>query len=122
MATAFLSSKFNRSLERKFEVHELPIKDVLLLEESDYFVELPVGPDCSYIGQRMRDILPSDADLNLLFIKRGTINVRKKKYETALEAGDVLYLYGDKKEFDAFFAEEMEDQAPAIMTRGGGRT
>lgn len=117
MMTSLLSSKFNRSLERKFDVHELPIKDVLLLEESDHFAEMPISPNSPYIGQKMSEVLSSDADLNLLYIKRGTVNVRREKYETVLEAGDVLYLYGDKGDFDALFADELGDQSsPRVLS------
>lgn len=107
--TSYLSSKLNGSLERKFDVHELPIKDVLLLEESDHFAEVPIGSGSSYIGRKMSDVLSPDTDLNLLYIKRGTINVRKEKHETVLEAGDVLYLYGDKKDFETLFSDEIEE-------------
>ncbi|MFC5647984.1 TrkA C-terminal domain-containing protein [Paenibacillus solisilvae] len=116
--TSYLSSKFNRSMERSFDVHELPIKDVLLLEESDHFAEVPVGPDSAYIGQKMSEVLPSDADLNLLYIKRGTVNVRKEKHDTALEAGDVLYLYGNRHDFDVLFAGEIPDKTSESANKG----
>ncbi|RED54498.1 TrkA C-terminal domain-containing protein [Cohnella lupini] len=110
MTQPLLMNKFNLPLERKFEIYELPINDVLLHCEDDAFLDIPVGPKSSLIGHTLDIRLKGDADVNVLFIGRGTETIRKDRLRTRLESGDILYIYGEKEEIDRAFGKELEDK------------
>ncbi|RKP51366.1 potassium transporter TrkA [Cohnella endophytica] len=104
-----LQSKFAMPLERKFEVDELPINDVLLHCDDDTFIDIPIGADSALIGQTLDKLWlnHSDADMNVLFIGRGAETVRKNRMTTKLEQGDVLYLYGESGHIRRAFDMEL---------------
>jgi hypothetical protein len=103
-----LKSKFNLPMEQKFEISELPINDVLLHSKEDAFVEIPIGPESSRVGHTLEKLDQGGADINLLFIQRGTETVRKRRLQTKLVSGDILYLYGDEKAINQLFAKELQ--------------
>jgi hypothetical protein len=127
-AEAFMAGKFKQNLERKFEVHEMPIAEVLLLSDKDAFIDIPIGKESALIGQTFQHSYEKDGDINLLFIKRGTENVRKGRLQTKIKAGDLLYVYGDQREIQRIFAKEIyeketlmqKDEKKALTMMGGG--
>jgi len=105
-----LTNKFNLPFEQKFEIDELPINDVLLLCDEDIFIEIPIGPNSSLVGQTLDKLWEDDADINILLIERGSETVRKNKSRTTLESGDILYVYGGKDEIENTFSKELADK------------
>jgi hypothetical protein len=103
-----LKTKFNLPLVQKFEISELPINDVLLHSKDDTFVDIPIGPDSSRVGHTLEELDHDDADINVLFIQRGTETVRKGRLQMKLESGDILYLYGEEKAINRLFAKELQ--------------
>jgi hypothetical protein len=110
-----LINKFNLPLERKFEIDELPINDVLLHGEEDVFLDIPIGPESPLVGHTLDISLQGDSDINVLFIGRGTETIRKDRLRTKLASGDILYIYGDKKEIDRVFGKELDDKVSKIQ-------
>jgi hypothetical protein len=110
-----LTTKFNLPLEQKFEVFELPIQDVLFHSEEDAFVEIPIGPDSSRIGQTLEKICGKETDINALFIQRGTESLRKQRLQTKLESGDIVYVYGAKPHIYKAFKNELQDKASLLQ-------
>lgn len=108
-AEKLLSARFDRTMEEKFEIHDFPIKDVLLFGSGDVFIEVPIGERSPHIGGKLADIVASAADLNALYLKRGTVTLRKGRHDAVLEAGDVLCLYGDREEVTKLFARELAE-------------
>ncbi|TJY41738.1 hypothetical protein E5161_11025 [Cohnella pontilimi] len=105
-----LIERFAAPLQQKFEVHELPIEEVMLHESNDLFVDVPIGEGSTLIGKTMEKVCGDDTDVNLLFIKRGTVHLRDLRMRTNFEAGDVLYLYGNKEDIDRIFARELQER------------
>ncbi|WP_241158323.1 TrkA C-terminal domain-containing protein [Cohnella candidum] len=105
-----LAAKFDKPLEDTFEIEELPIEVVLLQNEGDWFVDIPVGERSGLVGQTIVERCEANSDINLLFIKRGTLQIRRERAATRLEAGDVLYLYGDREEIGRVFRQELQDR------------
>ncbi|MCD9024814.1 TrkA C-terminal domain-containing protein [Cohnella silvisoli] len=110
-----LTTKFNLPLEQKFEIHELPIKDVLLHTEEDTFIDIPIGPESSQVGHTLEKLCQGEPDLNVLFIQRGTETVRKERLRTKLESGDILYVYGEKNIINRTFAKELKAKAAELQ-------
>jgi hypothetical protein len=105
-----LTSRMKKPLQQKFEVHELPIDEVMFHEDTDVFVDVPIGEDSKIVGHTMDKLCRVDSDVNLLFIKRGTVHIREQRMKTGIEAGDVLYLYGDKQDVDRLFRRELSER------------
>lgn len=105
-----LTDRLHKPLEDKFEVHELPIIEVMLHSDDDLFVDLPVGENSGLIGRTMEKLACAEEDVNLLFIQRGTVNIRENRMATVIEAGDMLYLYGGKKDIRRLFGAELEER------------
>ncbi|MFD0672752.1 hypothetical protein [Cohnella sp. GCM10027633] len=96
-----------RSSEGRFRLHELPMKDVLLRDAGDVFSEVVIDAGSPYLGSIADDIVPVNADLNLLYVGRGTRRLRRSRYVTPLEAGDALCFYGRRDELNALFFREI---------------
>jgi hypothetical protein len=113
--TPLLKTKFNLPLEQKFEVYELSIQEVLLHSDEDAFLEIPIGPDSSRIGQTLEKICGKETDINALFIQRGTETLRKERLQTKLESGDIIYVYGAKPHINRTFKNELRDKAAQLQ-------
>lgn len=103
-----LSRRLEHRLEETYELQDLPVVEVLLQDEDDMFVDVPIHEDSEHLGGTMEKLCHPDADVNLLLIKRGDHLVRKERMKTKLQEGDTLFLYGSRKEIETRFAKELE--------------
>jgi hypothetical protein len=101
----FMSKKMKSELEENYELADLPIKDVLLMDDEDEVREISILEDSAFSGKTFDEIVAREDDLMLLFIKRGDINIRNKSYDTKLEPGDRLVLYGNNPLIDEKFKD-----------------
>jgi hypothetical protein len=101
----FMSKKMKSELEENYELADLPIRDVLLMEDDDEVREVSILGDSPFSGKTFDEIVSREDDLMLLFIKRGDINIRNKSYDTKLEPGDRLVLYGNNPLIDEKFKD-----------------
>jgi hypothetical protein len=106
----WLSNKIHKELEEDFSLEELPIKDVFLHEENDFFADIHIHEESNFIGKTLKEQIKEEDDINVLFIRRGDVILRHKRYEEKIQAGDQLLLYGDKNFLEDFFADEIEAQ------------
>lgn len=104
---AYLSAKLDDTMEEHYELHDFPIKDVLLRDDRDVFSEVKLDARSAYVGRAVGDFLPEDADLNLLFVRRGERTYRAERYAMPLEEGDGLVFFGHGDELDALFSREL---------------
>jgi TrkA-C domain len=105
-----LSDKIHKELEEDFSLEELPIKDVFLHEEDDFFADIHIHEESRFIGKTLKEQIKEEDDINVFFIRRGDVILRHKRYEEKIQAGDQLLLYGDKNFLEDFFADEIEAQ------------
>lgn len=100
----FFGNKLKKEIKEYYELADLPISDVLLLEEDDEVREISIKKDSPYTGKTFEEIINQKDDLILLFIKRGDLNIRYKATQTKLEPGDRIIIYGNnpliKKRFE----------------------
>lgn len=97
--------RLKRELKENYELADLPIKDVLLMDDDDEVREISIKEESPFSGKTFDEIVDIEDDLMLLFIKRGDINIRNKSYHTELEPGDRLVLYGN----DPLINEKFKD-------------
>jgi hypothetical protein len=89
------SEKLKRELKEHYELADLPISDVLLMNDEDEVREVSIGEDSPFSGKTFIELIGDEDDIMLLFIKRGDLKIRSKSYQTKLEPGDKIILYGN---------------------------
>ncbi|MDP4161929.1 MAG: TrkA C-terminal domain-containing protein [Bacillota bacterium] len=104
-----LSKKFKGEMKKHFHVKDLLIKDVLLKNEADNIIEVPIHESSPYIGSTFREKIKESDDINILYIKRGDLMLRKERLRETLQAGDKLLLYGDKTAIGEMFSAEIKN-------------
>ena len=92
-------------LKESYELADLPIRDVLVMDDEDEVREISIKEDSPFKGKTFDEIVDEKDDLILLFIKRGDINIRQKSHQTNLEPGDRLVLYGNNPVIDEKFKD-----------------
>lgn len=105
-----LEKKFESNLKDNYQLDELPIKDVLYLNEDDFLIDIPFYKESGYIESQCGDIFEKEKDIHLLFIRRGEEVIRKKLDEETIHAGDLLFVYGNKKLIDEKFQKELDSR------------
>ncbi|RSD26734.1 TrkA C-terminal domain-containing protein [Mesobacillus subterraneus] len=100
-----MEKKMKGEMEENYELADLPIKDVLLMDDEDEVREISITEDSRFAGKTFDEIIDKGDDLMLLFIKRGDINIRKKAYHTEIDPGDRLVVYGN----DPLIEEKFKD-------------
>ncbi|MBP3967269.1 TrkA C-terminal domain-containing protein, partial [Paenibacillus lignilyticus] len=103
----YLASKLSDSMEVQHELHDFPVKDVLFRDSLDVFTEIIICADSPYVGSIAHVIIQPNADLNLLYIRRGADMLRTSRYDTPLKAGDALCFYGREDELKVLFSREL---------------
>ncbi|RHW41541.1 hypothetical protein D1B31_07410 [Neobacillus notoginsengisoli] len=103
-----LKKRLHEEMEQSYKLEELPIKEVLLQNDEDDFIEIHVHEESNLIGSMLRDIIKPEEDINVLFIMRGDVMIRHDRNKEEIQAGDMFYLYGDKECLQSKFANEIE--------------
>jgi len=104
-----LSNKMKSEMYNHYELWEHPIEEVLFLEDEDVVMEIDIYEDSEFIDVKAFDAISHGADINILFIESGEVKIRKELYEYKIKLGDNLFLYGNKKEIEETFSNEIEE-------------
>lgn len=108
---AYLTRKTEHHLEKVFELHELPIHEVLYINgSSDLLAEVQIRHNSHFIGQAVSEIGKRLSDINILYIQRGT--EKSRQFDSQIEEGDKLFVYGNKQEIEEVFKAELEEKQP----------
>lgn len=102
---------FNRKMERTIELADYPIREIFLTDNRDTLVGLRVYQDSQLANRTIQELIPEardELDLTVLFIKRGSLTIRKDIYQTRFQEGDQLLLYGPKKVIFKVFQHDIE--------------
>jgi TrkA-C domain len=100
-----LQHRFEYEMKKNLDISELPIKEVLFLQEGDIVTDIVIEEGARLNGKKVEDVFEHGHDANLLFIKRGEINIREDLTEETIQAGDKLYLYGNSQVIDKLTKE-----------------
>lgn len=98
-----MSGKMKSELKENYELADLPISDVLLMDEEDEVREIVISEDSLFTDKTFKEIVEKKDDIILLFIKRGEINIRNQAYDTKIEPGDKLIVYGNNPQIEEKF-------------------
>ncbi|MFC0187773.1 TrkA C-terminal domain-containing protein [Fictibacillus aquaticus] len=101
-----LGKTFNKQMEEKFELIDLPIRDVLLKEENDHLTEIYIHKESPFIDKNICEIEEEGTHLIILFVTRGDLIIKEKKSETKLQEGDKLLVFGDRELIKKKFEEK----------------
>ncbi|QQZ10917.1 TrkA C-terminal domain-containing protein [Heyndrickxia vini] len=105
-----LSKHLKKNIKHMYQINELPIKDVLLKNEEDAFLEVKLNKSSPYLAQTCAEVMNDSDDYMLIVIKRGEVLIRKDCMKEKLRAGDHLYLFGNKKAIQSTFQEDLCDE------------
>ncbi|MCK1994819.1 hypothetical protein MPH61_19720 [Peribacillus muralis] len=103
-----LSAKMKSEMYNHYELWQHPIEDVLFLEDDDVVMKIDIYEKSDLIDVKVGDMLPQEADINLLFVESGEVKLRKKLCEYKIKLGDILFLYGNKEEIEETFSKEID--------------
>ncbi|MBN6186247.1 TrkA C-terminal domain-containing protein [Aneurinibacillus sp. BA2021] len=104
----YLYERMVASMKKVHVTHELPIEDVLFIGENDSFTEVHIFQDSELIGKNVGDCIEDEADMNVLFIKRGEEVIRKSLHKATIQDGDTLLVYGDHDTIEQKFGRELK--------------
>jgi hypothetical protein len=102
------SKKMEDKMEKNYQMYELPIKDVLYLNEGDLVTDLVVAEESKLVGKKVEDIISREDDISVLFIKRGKVQIRRELYDCDIQEGDQVFLYGNQNEIENKFKAELD--------------
>lgn len=109
--TAFLTDKFEHEMDEEYDLEDWPLKTALSLEENDMVAMLEIMEGSDYENAVSEKLLMKDADVHLLFIKRGNIILRKSLFQVKLQAGDRVMVFGDKETIKTKFGDMLTEDA-----------
>lgn len=104
-----LSSLFNRKMKQNVELADLPVREVFLKNNEDVLLYLPIFRESKLarhtFNQMIEDL--NQLELNILFIQRGKVKIRRNLFDTPLHEGDQVLLYGTKKSIYETFHQDL---------------
>ncbi|PLT33710.1 TrkA C-terminal domain-containing protein [Bacillus sp. V5-8f] len=102
------TKEMEEEMEQHYQMYERPIKDVLYLGKDDLVTDIVVTEGSNLAGKQIEDVISKKDDISILFIKRGKMQIRRELYDSVIRAGDQIFLYGNGKEIEDKFKNELE--------------
>ncbi len=105
-----LSKLFNQELKHKVGLADLPIRDIFLKNKEDILIHLPLYKESELADSSLIQLITNhhSLDFAILFIERGDVIIRKNIYETTLQEGDQLLLFGRKTVIYETFSHDLQ--------------
>lgn len=108
---SFLTDKFEHEMDEEYDLEDWPLKTALSLEENDMVALIDIKEDSKFVGRPSEKLIMKDADLHLLFIRRGGEILRKSLFEVELQSGDQVMIFGEKEHIEKDFADMLSEDA-----------
>ncbi|MBY6051923.1 TrkA C-terminal domain-containing protein [Cytobacillus firmus] len=106
----YLPKKLEHELEEHYDFRDLPIREALLTEDNDHVLDYFIDEECEFNGKELGDIIGEDEDINVLFIQRGDVKIRKERLVTELQEGDHIVLYGEEQTIEDKFGSKQDKE------------
>jgi hypothetical protein len=107
---ARLTKKFHRHLNQQFELHQLPIEEVLYTNEMDLVIDIHVPAGSEWLQQKTDKVFCGEEDMLLLFIQRDHQKIRQQCMQLEIQEGDILFVYGSKSDIEKKFQHELRKE------------
>jgi len=111
------TQRFHKHLTKEYELHEMPIQEVLYINENDLFTAIRIDGDSQLIKQQIAAIFTLDEDVLLLLVIRGEEKIRQESQQLEVQEGDELIVYGAKKVIEQKFSSELARMKARDETR-----
>ncbi|TWT16020.1 hypothetical protein [Planomicrobium sp. CPCC 101079] len=105
----FLTDKFEHEMDEEYDLEDWPLKTALSLQDKDMVALVDIKEDSKYIGLPSHRLIMEDADLHLLFIRRGDKILRKSLFEVELQAGDKVMIFGERDHIKKDFGDMLSE-------------
>lgn len=102
------SKKVEEETKDSYPLSELPIKDVLYFDENDYVTTILVREDFYYVGKKVKEVVKPGEDIHTILLIRGDLPLRENIYETIIQEGDRMIVYGNEQEIKSKFYNDTE--------------
>lgn len=117
-----LSKRFNKELKHNVALVDLPIRDLFLKNKKDILLNLHLYTESQLAQSSLNQVVPHHDSLEfvILFIERGDVIIRKNMYDTALQEGDQLLLFGQQAVIQQTFSYDlqlMEEKQKELLDR-----
>ncbi|KAF0820682.1 hypothetical protein KIS4809_0209 [Bacillus sp. ZZV12-4809] len=106
----YLPGKLEDELEEHYDFRDLPIREALLTDDSDHVLDYFIDETCEFKDKELGDVINNDEDINVLYIQRGDLKIRKERLVTELQEGDHIILYGDEQTIESKFGKNNEEK------------
>lgn len=106
----YFKRRFEHEMDEQFNLEDLPMKTALALEEQDTVEILHIAEESGYLGRKCNELILEEDDLNLLFIQRGDLILRKALQSETLQLGDKLMIFGNRKRIQEKFSEMLSEE------------
>ncbi|EKN66551.1 hypothetical protein BABA_15617 [Neobacillus bataviensis LMG 21833] len=106
----FLARTFNRKMKQQIELADMPIRDVFLKNKDDTLINLHIYQDSELVNRTLNEAAADHDELELvaLLIIRGKVRIVKHIYDTPIQEGDQILLFGMKKVISKTFAHDLQ--------------
>ncbi|WP_256223832.1 hypothetical protein [Paenibacillus sp. 1_12] len=104
---SLLKRKFHRHLNQQFELHQLPIEEILYTSDTDWIKDVHIHADSKLIDQRTDTLFGQEEDILMLFVQRDDQKIRHQCLKLTIQEGDILFVYGSKLAIGEKFHHEL---------------
>jgi hypothetical protein len=114
-----LTQRFKKHLNKKYELHEMPIHEILFIDDQDWFGNIEICKDSTFIHKKTEDVINPEEDIQLLYVNRGQEKIRNGLHTFIFQEGDILLLYGIKATIEEKFNQELAFKAASVEKSEG---
>ncbi|QGQ94773.1 hypothetical protein EHS13_07710 [Paenibacillus psychroresistens] len=102
-----LAQRFKKHLKSEYELHEMPIQEILYMDDQDWIVNIQICKDSTFIHSKIAKLILPDEDIQVLYVHRGQAKIRNELSDILIQEGDILLVYGLKTTIEEKFQQEL---------------
>jgi hypothetical protein len=114
-----LTRGFKKHLNKEYELHEMPIQEILYIDDQDWFVNIQICKDSTFIHKKINEVILPEEDIQLLYVQRWQEKIRSELHTINFQEGDILLLYGIKSTIEKKFHHELAFKAASMEKSEG---
>jgi hypothetical protein len=117
-----MTKRFHEDLEKDFELHELPVNEILYIHDTDFFTSVNIFNHSIFANKETKEIFLPNEDINLLFVQRGVEKIRHERLQLIIQEGDILFVYGNRMTIENKFKYEIEKMKTLVIVEKNAAT